>query len=94
MAMKIREIARANDIYIIPAPPLARRFITPSSQMQQIPDVVCLSSRCHACICIPQPKQYRKRGGERPKLQDSNMPIPPWFYVIRSIAWAQPNETG
>ncbi|MEZ8802382.1 flagellar biosynthesis protein FlhB [Vibrio splendidus] len=76
MAMKIREIARENDIYIIPAPPLARALYHTTELEQQIPDGL-FSAVAQVLAYVFQLKQYRKKGGERPKLQDSNMPIPP-----------------
>jgi len=76
MAMKIREIARENDIYIIPAPPLARALYHTTELEQQIPDGL-FTAVAQVLAYVFQLKQYRKKGGERPKLQDSNMPIPP-----------------
>ena len=76
MAMQIREIARENDIYIIPAPPLARALYHTTELEQQIPDGL-FSAVAQVLAYVFQLKQYRKKGGERPKLQDSNMPIPP-----------------
>jgi len=76
MAMKIREIARENDIYIIPAPPLARALYHTTELEQQIPDGL-FAAVAQVLAYVFQLKQYRKKGGERPKLQDSNMPIPP-----------------
>ncbi|MFA0078171.1 flagellar biosynthesis protein FlhB [Vibrio artabrorum] len=76
MAMKIREIARENDIYIIPAPPLARALYHTTELEQQIPDGL-FTAVAQILAYVFQLKQYRKKGGERPKLQDSNMSIPP-----------------
>ncbi|MEZ8404961.1 flagellar biosynthesis protein FlhB [Vibrio splendidus] len=76
MAMKIREIARENDIYIIPVPPLARALYYTTELEQQIPDGL-FSAVAQVLAYVFQLKQYRKKGGEKPKLQDSNMPIPP-----------------
>ncbi|MEZ9632894.1 flagellar biosynthesis protein FlhB [Vibrio cyclitrophicus] len=76
MAMKIREIARENDIYIIPAPPLARALYHTTELEQQIPDGL-FTAVAQVLAYVFQLKQYRKKGGERPKLQDANMPIPP-----------------
>ena len=76
MAMKIREIARENDIYIIPAPPLARALYHTTELEQQIPDGLFVAV-AQVLAYVFQLKQYRKKGGDKPKLQDSNMPIPP-----------------
>lgn len=76
MAMKIREVAQEHDIYIIPAPPLARALYHTTELEQQIPDGL-FTAVAQVLAYVFQLKQYRKRGGERPKLQQSNMPIPP-----------------
>ena len=76
MAMKIREIAREHDIYIVPAPPLARALYHTTELEQQIPDGL-FTAVAQVLAYVFQLKQYRKCGGERPKLQDSNMSIPP-----------------
>ncbi|UTT85255.1 flagellar biosynthesis protein FlhB [Vibrio pelagius] len=76
MAMKIREVAREHDIYIVPAPPLARALYHTTELEQQIPDGL-FTAVAQVLAYVFQLKQYRKRGGERPKLQQSNMPIPP-----------------
>ena len=76
MAMKIREIAREHDIYIVPAPPLARALYHTSELEQEIPDGL-FTAVAQVLAYVFQLKQYRKRGGQRPKLQDENMTIPP-----------------
>ncbi|WP_261903766.1 flagellar biosynthesis protein FlhB [Vibrio fortis] len=76
MAMKIREVAREHDIYIVPAPSLARALYHTTELEQQIPDGL-FTAVAQVLAYVFQLKQYRKRGGERPKLQQSNMPIPP-----------------
>ncbi|WP_162046850.1 flagellar biosynthesis protein FlhB [Vibrio taketomensis] len=76
MAMKIREVAREHDIYIIPAPPLARALYHSTELEQQIPDGL-FTAVAQVLAYVFQLKQYRKRGGERPKLKASELPIPP-----------------
>lgn len=76
MAMKIREVAREHDIYIIPAPPLARALYYSTELEQQIPDGL-FTAVAQILAYVFQLKQYRKRGGHRPKLQDYDLPIPP-----------------
>lgn len=76
IALKIREIAREHDIYVVPAPPLARALYHSTELEQQIPDGL-FTAVAQVLAYVFQLKQYRKRGGERPTLQEKNMPIPP-----------------
>ncbi|MGR5210184.1 flagellar biosynthesis protein FlhB [Vibrio rotiferianus] len=76
IAMKIREIAREHDITIVPAPPLARALYYTSELEQQIPDAL-FTAVAQVLAFVFQLKQYRKRGGQRPKLKDYELPIPP-----------------
>lgn len=76
MAIKIREVAREHDIYIIPAPPLARALYHTTELEQEIPDGLFVAV-AQVLAYVFQLKQYRKRGGQRPKLEEQNMPIPP-----------------
>ena len=76
MAMKIREIAREHDIYIVPAPPLARALYHSTELEQQIPDGL-FTAVAQILAYVFQLKQYRKRGGQRPNLKSSELPIPP-----------------
>jgi flagellar biosynthetic protein FlhB len=78
MALKIREIAREHDIYIIPAPPLARALYHSTELEQQIPDGL-FTAVAQLLAYVFQLKQYRKRGGQRPVLTQDNMPIPPEY---------------
>ncbi|WP_117233433.1 flagellar biosynthesis protein FlhB [Vibrio maerlii] len=76
IALKIREVAREHDIYVIPAPPLARALYHSTELEQEIPDGL-FTAVAQVLAYVFQLKQYRKRGGDRPKLQASNLPIPP-----------------
>lgn len=76
MAMKIREVAREHDIYIVPAPPLARALYHSTELEQQIPDGL-FTAVAQILAYVFQLKQYRKRGGQRPNLKSSELPIPP-----------------
>ncbi len=76
IALKIREVAREHDIYVIPAPPLARALYHSTELEQEIPDGL-FTAVAQILAYVFQLKQYRKRGGERPTLQASNLPIPP-----------------
>ncbi|MER0398413.1 flagellar biosynthesis protein FlhB [Vibrio vulnificus] len=76
MAMKIREVAREHDISIVPAPPLARALYYSTELEQQIPDGL-FTAVAQILAYVFQLKQFRKRGGHRPKLKDYDLPIPP-----------------
>ncbi|UGA53995.1 flagellar biosynthesis protein FlhB [Vibrio sp. VB16] len=76
MALKIREVAREHDIYIIPAPPLARALYHSTELEQQIPDGL-FTAVAQVLAYVFQLKQFRKRGGQKPTLKGENMPIPP-----------------
>lgn len=78
IAMKIREIAREHDITIVPAPPLARALYYTTELEQQIPDAL-FTAVAQVLAFVFQLKQYRKRGGQRPKLEDYELPIPPEY---------------
>ncbi|ANU35815.1 Flagellar biosynthetic protein FlhB [Vibrio scophthalmi] len=75
MAMKIREVAREHNIYIIPAPPLARALYHSTELEQEIPDGL-FTAVAQILAYVFQLKQYRKRGGQRPNLKTSELPIP------------------
>ncbi len=76
MAMKIREVAREHDITIVPAPPLARALYHTTELEQEIPDGL-FTAVAQVLAFVFQLKQYHKRGGQRPKIQDYDLPIPP-----------------
>ncbi|WCE28964.1 flagellar biosynthesis protein FlhB [Vibrio sp. SCSIO 43137] len=76
MALKIREVAREHDIYVIPAPPLARALYHSTELEQQIPDGL-FTAVAQVLAYVFQLKQFRKNGGQRPVLTEENMPIPP-----------------
>ncbi len=76
IALKIREIAREHDIYIVPAPPLARALYHTTELEQQIPDQLFVAV-AQVLAYVFQLKQYRKKGGQRPKLNEGAMNIPP-----------------
>ncbi|GAB2665699.1 flagellar biosynthesis protein FlhB [Vibrio panuliri] len=76
LALKIREVAREHDIYIIPAPPLARSLYHSTELEQAIPDGL-FTAVAQVLAYVFQLKQYRRRGGQRPHLKTSELPIPP-----------------
>ncbi|MFW7523932.1 flagellar biosynthesis protein FlhB [Vibrio ostreicida] len=75
MALKIREVAREHDIYVIPAPPLARALYHSTELEQEIPDGL-FTAVAQVLAYVFQLKQYRKRGGQRPDFKSSDLPIP------------------
>ncbi len=75
LAMKIREVAREHDIAIVAAPPLARALYHTTELEQQIPDGLFVAV-AQVLAYVFQLKQYRKRGGQRPKLNEAAMTIP------------------
>lgn len=75
MAMKIREVAREHDIYIVPAPPLARSLYFTTELEQEIPDGLFIAV-AQVLAYVFQLKQYRRKGGQRPKLNEDAMTIP------------------
>ncbi len=76
IAMKIREVAREHEIDIIPAPPLARALYHSTELEQQIPDGL-FTAVAQVLAYVFQLKQFKKRGGQKPVLDEDNMPIPP-----------------
>ncbi|OLQ89235.1 flagellar biosynthesis protein FlhB [Vibrio ponticus] len=76
MAMKIREVAREHNIYIVPAPPLARSLYHSTELEQEIPDGL-FTAVAQVLAYVFQLKQYRRKGGQRPNLKASELPIPP-----------------
>ncbi|MCE0494534.1 flagellar biosynthesis protein FlhB [Vibrio salinus] len=76
IAMKIREVARENDIYIVPVPPLARALYHTTELEQEIPDQLFVAV-AQVLAYVFQLKQYRKKGGKRPVLDEDTMNIPP-----------------
>ncbi|MDN3610656.1 flagellar biosynthesis protein FlhB [Vibrio ostreicida] len=75
MALKIREVAREHDIYVVPAPPLARALYHSTELEQEIPDGL-FTAVAQVLAYVFQLKQYRKRGGQRPDFKSSDLPIP------------------
>lgn len=75
MALKIREIALEHDIYVIPAPALARALYHTTELEQEIPDGL-FTAVAQILAYVFQLKQHRRRGGSRPVLKLDNIPIP------------------
>lgn len=75
LALKIREVAREHEIEIVPAPPLARALYHTTELEQEIPDGLFLAV-AQVLAYVFQLRQYRRRGGKRPKLNEEAMTIP------------------
>jgi flagellar biosynthetic protein FlhB len=75
VAMKIREVAREHEIDIVPAPPLARALYHTTELEQQIPDGLFVAV-AQVLAYVFQLKQFRRKGGQRPKLNEEAMTIP------------------
>lgn len=75
IAMKIREIAREHNIDILPAPPLARALYHSTELEQQIPDGL-FAAVAQILAYIFQMKQYKKKGGAKPELDEDALTIP------------------
>ncbi|MCG9787744.1 flagellar biosynthesis protein FlhB [Vibrio barjaei] len=75
MALKIREVAREHSIYVIPSPPLARSLYHTTELEQEIPDGL-FAAVAQILAYVYQLKQYRKKGGQRPTLQNDQISIP------------------
>ena len=58
------------------APPLARALYHSTELEQEIPDGL-FTAVAQVLAYVFQLKQYRKRGGQRPNLKTSELPIPP-----------------
>lgn len=74
MAMKIREIAKANDIEFVEAPMLARAVYHTTEAEQPIPQGLYVAV-AQVLAYIFQIREYRKGRAERPVLT-KNLPIP------------------
>lgn len=76
IALKIREVAREHRIMIVPAPPLARALYHTTELEQEIPDGLFVAV-AQVLAYVFQLKQYRRKGGRKPVLNEDAMTIPP-----------------
>jgi flagellar biosynthetic protein FlhB len=90
MAIKIREVAKANDVLIIPIPPLARAVYFTTEIEQEIPSELYLAV-AQVLAYVFQLKAYEKKQGKKPKsLADIVVPAGSLYDVDgRKVA---PNE--
>ncbi len=75
VAFKIREIARAHNIAIVSAPPLARAIYHTTKLDQQIPDGL-FTAVAQVLAYVFQLRQYQKGRGRKPIPIPLNQPIP------------------
>lgn len=73
MALKIREIAKANGVELVAAPPLARSVYHHAEIGEEIPSGLYLAV-AQVLAYVFQLKQFRRRVAPRPKMPD--FPIP------------------
>ncbi|HAY95415.1 flagellar biosynthesis protein FlhB [Shewanella sp.] len=75
VAFKIREIARAHNIAIVSAPPLARAIYHTTKLDQQIPEGL-FTAVAQILAYVFQLRQYQKGRGRKPIPVPLNQPIP------------------
>jgi flagellar biosynthetic protein FlhB len=74
IALKIREIARAHEVQLLPAPPLARAIYYTTELEQEVPAPLYLAV-AQVLAYVFQLKAYRKGEGQKPKpLGDLDLP--------------------
>lgn len=78
VAFKIREIARAHNIAIVSAPPLARAIYHTTKLDQQIPEGL-FTAVAQILAYVFQLRQYQKGRGRKPIPIPLNQPIPDEF---------------
>ncbi|RMH44526.1 MAG: flagellar biosynthesis protein FlhB [Gammaproteobacteria bacterium] len=74
IALKIREIAVAHNVAIVPAPPLARSLYHSTEIGEEIPRGLYLAV-AQVLAYVYQLQTYRRDGGQKPRLSDE-WPIP------------------
>ena len=75
LAMKIREIARANNIPLVSAPPLCRALFHSTKLDQEIPEGLFVAV-AQVLAYVMQLKSWRAGKGRRPKPLAQELPIP------------------
>ncbi|MFB2684847.1 flagellar biosynthesis protein FlhB [Shewanella mangrovisoli] len=75
VAFKIREVARAHNIAIVSAPPLARAIYHTTKLEQQIPEGL-FTAVAQVLAYVFQLRQYQKGRGRKPIPIPVNQPIP------------------
>lgn len=75
IALKIREIANANDIELLESPPLARAIYHTTEVEEEVPEGLYVAV-AQVLAYVFQLREYRKGRGDRPKLPE-RPDIPP-----------------
>jgi flagellar biosynthetic protein FlhB len=79
VALKIREVAEANDVPILSAPPLARAIYHSTEINDEIPSGLFMAV-AQVLAYVFQLKRYKSRDAERPnELKAGDLPIPDEF---------------
>ncbi|MDO8707193.1 MULTISPECIES: flagellar biosynthesis protein FlhB [Pseudomonas] len=76
LALKIREIAAANNVLLLESPALARSIYYSTELEQEIPGGLYLAV-AQVLAYVYQIRQYRAGKGKRPDPLKDNLPIPP-----------------
>jgi flagellar biosynthetic protein FlhB len=76
LALKIREIAAANEILLLESPALARSIYYSTELEQEIPGGLYLAV-AQVLAYVYQIRQYRAGKGKRPEPLKDDLPIPP-----------------
>jgi flagellar biosynthetic protein FlhB len=76
LALKIREIAQANEILLLESPALARSIYYSTELEQEIPGGLYLAV-AQVLAYVYQIRQYRAGKGKRPDPLKDDLPIPP-----------------
>ena len=76
LALKIREIATANEILLLESPALARSIYYSTELEQEIPGGLYLAV-AQVLAYVYQIRQYRAGKGKRPDPLKDDLPIPP-----------------
>ncbi|MDI1331986.1 flagellar biosynthesis protein FlhB [Pseudomonas sp.] len=76
LALKIREIAAANNVLLLESPALARSIYYSTELEQEIPSGLYLAV-AQVLAYVYQIRQYRAGKGKRPDPLKDNLPIPP-----------------
>jgi flagellar biosynthetic protein FlhB len=88
VAAKIREIAAANKVPMLEAPPLARALYKHTDLGDEIPEAL-YTAVAEVLAYVFQLRAYRKRGGVRPKAP-SELDVPPQLDPLNPAAQAAP----
>ncbi len=91
IAAKIRELATANNVPLLEAPPLARALFRHAELGDEIPESL-YTAVAEVLAYVFQLRAFRSHGGVRPELP-GDIPIPPQLDPLNPAAQPSP-ETG